>query len=90
MESFMPSYNTCRLCKKSTYESPENLVKYAVRHHAHLSCALTKWGEAFFDRLHPHQLGQPSFMTLMEHNLLETVKLRLEQRTASQKKESHG
>jgi hypothetical protein len=57
--------NTCRLCKKAEYKTPnENLIKYGVRHYVHLSCALTKWGNTFLDGLHDHQIGQLPFMVL--------------------------
>lgn len=60
---------TCRLCNKADFETPhEKLVKYSVRHYAHLSCALTKWGNSFLDRLHGHQLEQLSFMVLNRHD----------------------
>jgi hypothetical protein len=45
---------TCRLCDKS--QETERLIKYAVRHYAHPSCALTRWGATFFDRLSLHEL----------------------------------
>jgi hypothetical protein len=60
------------------HESSEDLVKYGVRHYAHLSCALTKWGEPFLDRLHVHQLGQLSWMVLSQHNMLFAVKRRID------------
>lgn len=68
---------TCRLCKLSNYESKESLVKYGVRHNAHLSCALTKFGGAFLDRLHSHQIAQLPFMILKEHGLLEEARRRV-------------
>ena len=57
--------NSCRLCKLAEYQTPlEKLVKYSVRHNAHLSCALEKWGVTFLDRLHGHQIEQLPFMVL--------------------------
>jgi hypothetical protein len=55
---------TCRLCDKP--QESERLIKYGVRHYAHPSCALTRWGAAFFDRLSLHELE--NFPALMaEH-----------------------
>jgi len=73
----MTSLQTCRICKQSNYESSEPQIKYGVRHYAHLTCALTKWGEAFFDRLSVFQLQQLPFVTLQRFSLLDNVRARL-------------
>ncbi len=80
----MTSLQTCRLCKKTNYDTSEKLVKYGVRHSAHLTCALTKWGRPFLDRLSDHQVAQLSYMILQRFGLLDSVRSRVE-RTSSRK-----
>lgn len=71
----MPGLNTCRLCRKASYEDHRYpMVKYGVRHNAHADCALRKWGAAFFGRLTPWQLTQFPVLAASETGLLEALR----------------
>lgn len=75
---------TCRLCKKSNFETPyEAIVKYGVRHYAHFACGLKRWGAEFLDRIPQHQIGLIPFRLVDEYNLSQHP--RLLQWKASQK-----
>ena len=44
--------STCRVCGEYTEHGPLGpMIKYGVRHYAHATCAMNKWGIRFFDRL---------------------------------------
>ena len=62
--------STCRFC----HGWQGDMVKYGVRHYAHLGCALDKLGSDFLDRLTTWQLGQLSFMDLSKRGLLGHVR----------------
>lgn len=65
-------FGTCRVCG----EMGSDLIKYSTRHYAHAGCGLDKWGEAFFDRLRPHQLKNFPYMRAKERGLLAALELR--------------
>jgi hypothetical protein len=64
---------TCRICKKSNYETTERLFRYGVRHYVHGSCGLSKWGVSFLDKLFPADWDKLPFGPLKQLGLLEAV-----------------
>lgn len=72
----MTSIETCRLCKLSNYETPEPLAKYSVRHYAHFSCGLKRWGADFLNKLPLHEIGQ------IPYRLVDEFKIRQHPRFA--------
>lgn len=91
MGTFYRPIQTCRICKKTSRETPESLVKYGVRHYAHLSCALAKFGEPFLSRLSLTALEGLSFRVLNQHNLLDAARARAKElRSAYATKNSSG
>lgn len=73
------SWNKCRLCAS---HDQNFLVKYGVRHYAHLQCALAKWGVSFFDRLTPWQISRLPWWPLKQAGLLEEARRRMPQERA--------
>jgi hypothetical protein len=73
----MSDLQTCRFCKLTNFDSIEPLVKYSVRHHAHLSCGLNKFGAGFLDSLSIPQLEQLGWKVLSQYHLLENVRERV-------------
>lgn len=54
----MNYFQTCRMCKKASYESPEGMVRFGIRHWTHWTCGIAKWGFLpFMERLHDGQIA---------------------------------
>jgi hypothetical protein len=66
--------NTCRFCRKATYEDKRPFIKYGTRHYACQPCYLD---HKSIDDLYDHQLGVFSFFLLKDRGLLEVVERRL-------------
>ena len=62
--------NTCRFCKLANFEHSEALMKYGVRHYAHMSCGLNKFGAEFLKMIPAHQIG------LIPYKLVDQYQLR--------------
>lgn len=69
----MRTLNHCRLCRKSNYDSVEDLIKYGTRHYVHGSCAIKQWGPKLFERIADHQLGKLPYLALEDAGLLDEV-----------------
>ncbi len=68
--------NTCRLCKKTNYESYEELLRYGKgsRSNAHASCILKRWGpNGFFVKVSRHQYGRVPAMLAQEYGILDRL-----------------
>ena len=75
----------CRLCKKAEHESIEPMAKYEVRHYAHFSCGLARWGASFLEMIPVHVIGAIPYRLVDEYHLHthpRLIKYRLEARSA--------
>ena len=65
----MQYYNTCRFCKKASFERDAVMVRYSVRHWTHIDCGIAKWGsKEFFRKLIPAQLPLLPWKLIEEHS----------------------
>ena len=48
--------NTCRFCHN--WDRQGEMVKYGVRHYAHVNCAIQRWGIGFRNKFSSFQLSQ--------------------------------
>ncbi len=65
--------NTCRLCKLTDYDSPAPLFKYGVRHYAHSSCGIDRWGMKFLDMIPKHAVPLIPYRVLQQRGVLDLV-----------------
>jgi hypothetical protein len=68
------SFNTCRFCQKSSFDSGDDMVKYGVRHYAHFRCYLDA-GKSL-DDLAAWKVGQFPFFLLKDRGLLDHPKVK--------------
>lgn len=71
------SINHCRLCHADCEQSWDPLIKYGIRHYAHASCGLKRWGAAFFDRLHGWQIEHFPYFTAKKLGFAEELERRI-------------
>lgn len=69
---------TCRFCKKHEYTdddwTPDNMVKYEVRHYAHHECFLKAKGEAGLRALPAWNVGKFPYKLLEKYGLSAVAK----------------
>lgn len=72
--------NTCRVCGQQEFDSSlRPLFKYGVRHYAHGTCGLKKWGATFLDMIPQHQLGRLPFRFVSAAGLMQEVERRMQE-----------
>ena len=74
--------STCRVCGGYLEPAGNPLIKYSLRHYAHAECGLKKWGDAFFDRMHPWQARNFPYLTALRLGHERALVARAEQEEA--------
>lgn len=66
-------FNTCRICKLAGYEHSEALMKYSVRHYAHMSCGLNRFGIKFLTMIPAHEISSMPWKLVDQYRIREIL-----------------
>lgn len=71
-------FRTCRICHRTTYDTPDAMIRVGPRHNIHWKCKLNGLPNRearveWLRSLRPHQLAQAPALLLVNNGLYEFV-----------------